>query len=305
MKKTPEQSTEQLVEIPTRAGSPLGGTLFIPREPIGQSMVISSATGMLQKFYFAFARYFAGCGYTVLTFDYRGIGRSGGTPDALRREGGDLIAWGANDQAGAVRYLKDYDPGAQLTVVTHSIGGQVCGFNPEHGHIDRIIMAASQNSYWNYFKGWHRIKMWSFWNIMIPWTTPFFGYFPAKHLGLFENLPKGMVRQWRSWGKQPDYMMAFRDASYLFDDLTMPILSLSFPADPLAPPKTVDWLAAQYPNARVERIHYTDEGDAPGHFGYFRPPFKDTLWNLTHQWILTGTWRQATPGDPGNRPYGQ
>ncbi|MGA9239530.1 MAG: hydrolase, partial [Robiginitalea sp.] len=112
-----------------------------------------------------------------------------------------------------------------------------------------------------------------------------------KHLGLFENLPKNMVHQWRRWGTHPDYLMGFRDSSYLFDDLKMPILSLSFPADPLAPPRTVDWLAAQYRSAPVRRIHYTDEGDNPGHFGYFRPPFKDTLWKYTHQWIQTDEWK--------------
>ncbi len=276
--------------IPTQAERDLGGTLFIPADPIGQSILISSATGMLQKFYYAFSRHFASLGYTVLTFDYCGIGSSGGSPDLLKRNPTNLIAWGANDQAGAVRFLKDYDPESPITLVTHSIGGQLCGFNPEHPSIDRIIMAASQNSYWKSFPGWHKTKMWSFWNMIIPFTIPFFGYFPAKHLGLFENLPKGMARQWRRWGKQPEYMMAFKDASYFFEDLKMPILSLSFPADPLAPPKTVDWLARQYASAQMNRIHYTDEGSAPGHFGYFRPAFKNTLWKYTHQWILTDEW---------------
>lgn len=290
MKKSPDKHRKQPVVIPTRAGRDLGGTLFIPEQPIGQSMIISSATGMLQKFYFAFSRHFAALGYTVLTFDYYGIGSSGGSPEMLRENSTNLVDWGANDQAGAVRYLKDYSPESPITLVTHSIGGQLCGFNPEHPNIDNIIMVASQNSFWKNFHGWHRTKMWVFWNIMIPWTTPFFGYFPAKHLGLFENLPKEMARQWRRWGKQADYMMAFKDSSYFFEDLKMPVLSLSFPADSLAPPHTVDWLAGQYPNTRMKRIHYTDEGNDPGHFGYFRPPFKNTLWNYTHQWIQTNEW---------------
>lgn len=290
MKKHPEKYIEKSVVIPTEAGRPLGGTLFIPEKPIGQSILISSATGMLQKFYYAYSRHFAALGYSVLTFDYCGIGSSGGSVEMLKKNTTNLVDWGRNDQAGAVRYLKNQSPKSRLTLVTHSIGGQLCGFNRGHDCIDRIIMVASQNSYWKNFEGWHRTKMWVFWNIMIPWTTPFFGYFPAKHLGLFENLPKGMAMQWREWGKKPDYMMAFKDDSYVFDELKMPILSLSFPADPLAPPRTVDWLANQYPNARMDRIHYTDEGNGPGHFGYFRPPFKDTLWEYTHQWILNDEW---------------
>ena len=203
----------------------------MPEKSIGQSMILSSATGMLQKFYFAFSRHFAAIGYTVLTFDYSGIGASGSAPQILKKNTSELITWGANDQAAAVRFMKDYAPESKITVVTHSIGGQICGFNPEHEHIHRIIMIASQSSYWKYFQGWHRAKMWAFWNMIIPWTTPLFGYFPAKRLGLFENLPKEMVSQWRRWGMHPDYLMGFKDSTYLFDDLKMPILSLSFPAD--------------------------------------------------------------------------
>ena len=98
---------QQEVHIPTRAGHVLVGNLFSPERPIGQSMVISSATGMLQKFYFAFSRHFANLGYTVLTFDYWGIGASGGSIRELRDNSYDLVHWGANDQAGAVRFLKE------------------------------------------------------------------------------------------------------------------------------------------------------------------------------------------------------
>ena len=281
---------EAVVQIPTRAGHDLTGTLFEPEEPLGQSLLISSATGMLRKFYAAFSKHFASRGYTVLTFDYWGIGDSGGSPEELKKNGCNLIHWGANDQAGAVRFLKSLHPENNLSLVTHSIGGQICGFNPEHPDIDRILMVASQTGYWGLFRGWHKFKMWWFWHGMIPLLSPLYGYFPARHLGLFENLPREMAYQWSRWGKQPDYMMAFRDDHYLFESLKMPILSLSFPADPLAPPATVDWLAQQYPNAEVTRVHYTREGNHPGHFGYFRPKFEKTLWEYTHKWITHGQW---------------
>ena len=281
---------EEVVHIPTRAGHSLTGTLFTPDNPIGHSLLISSATGMLRRFYSAFSKHFASSGYTVLTFDYWGIGDSGGSPQALKENSHDLAHWGSNDQAGAVRFLESAAPENSLSLLTHSIGGQICGFNPEHPKIDRILMVASQTGYWGLFEDWHKYKMWFFWNVMIPWTTPFFGYFPAGHLGLFENLPRGMAYQWKRWGKRAEYMMAYRNSDYLFEELKMPILSLSFPGDHLAPPKTVDWLARQYPNATVTRIHYTQEGKKPGHFGYFRPRFEKTLWAYTDQWIKKGAW---------------
>ena len=281
---------EEIVAIPTRAGHSLTGSLFSPLHPSGQSLLISSATGMLRRFYHAFAKHFASKGYTVLTFDYWGIGDSGGTPDALKKNRYNLAHWGSNDQAGAVSYIKSIAPEDSLSLVTHSIGGQICGFNPEHSRIDRILMVASQTGYWGLYDRWHKYKMWFFWNAMIPWTIPLFNYFPAGHLGLFENLPGEMAYQWKRWGKRKEYMMAFKDSSYLFDQLKMPILSLSFPGDTLAPPKTVDWLSRQYTGADVHRIHYTLEGNKPGHFGYFRPRFTETLWSYTHQWITEGKW---------------
>ena len=143
MKKSPESHKEQSVIIPTRAQNSLGGRLFIPADPIGKSILVSSATGMLQKFYFAFSRHFASLGYAVLTFDYSGIGDSGGSPEALRENTTNLVEWGSRDQAEALRLLKDFSPESKITVITHSIGGQICGFNPEYASIDRIIMAVS------------------------------------------------------------------------------------------------------------------------------------------------------------------
>ena len=283
---------EQLdIRIPTRAGHALAGNLFVPERPMGQSIVISSATGMLQKFYRAFARHFASRGYAVLTFDYWGIGASGGSIRELRSNLYDLAHWGSNDQAAAVRYVKEKYPGNPLSLITHSIGGQICGFNPEHPQIDRILMVASQSGYWQLFDGYHKLKMWFFWYAMIPWLSPAFGYFPAKHLGLFENLPREMALQWMRWGRHPDYMMGFRNDTYFFDQLKMPLLLLSFPGDSLATEKSVDWLARQFPAASQRHIHYTREGLDPGHFGYFRPEFRQTLWEYTHRWITEGQWQ--------------
>ena len=94
---------EETVPIPTRAGHSLTGTLFTPEHPSGHSILISSATGMLRRFYYGFSKHFASRGYTVLTFDYWGIGDSAGDPQALKKNSYDLVHWGANDQAGAVR----------------------------------------------------------------------------------------------------------------------------------------------------------------------------------------------------------
>jgi len=129
-----------------------------------------------------------------------------------------------------------------------------------------------------------------FWYVIIPFTTPFFGYFPAKKAGLFENLPKHMVYEWASWGKKKSYMMLSENTEQLFAKVKLPMLMWSFPKDSFAPKKLVDWLAAQYPNAKISRKHYSfAASNQPGHFGFFKSRYKDAFWQQNLNWILNDT----------------
>ncbi len=277
------------ISIPTPNGYSLSAYRFSPKNDIGQTLVISSATGVLQKYYAKFATFFTDHGFTVYTFDYQGIGRSSGDASQLKKLSVDLKSWGQNDQASVVAYAKKEKPEAVITLVTHSVGGQLLGFNPNHHLLNKVVMVASQGGYWKDFKGIHLPKMWLLWHVIIPSLTPLFGFFPSKKLGLFENLPKNMVYQWAEWGKKKEYMMHFYDkGDHYFDAVKVPILSWSFAQDSFAPKKTVDWMTDQYRNALLERIHYISENrtEQVKHFGFFKPLFKEPLWKKTLQWIL-------------------
>ncbi|NAS11087.1 alpha/beta hydrolase family protein [Poritiphilus flavus] len=275
--------------IPTTQGHILAATEFVPERSNQKTMIISSATGVLQGYYHKFARYFSTLGYVVYTFDYWGIGKSGGKIDQLKENKFDLKNWGFNDQAAMVAFAREKHPEYELVLLTHSVGGQIVGFNPQYREIDKIVMVASQSGYWRYFEGIHQPKMILFWYAMIPFLTPIYGYFPAKKLGLFENLPKEMAYEWKRWGKRARYMMHFYDKnSYFFDRIEAPVLSLSFPRDEYAPQKAVDWLTAQFTSSNTERLHYQPHRSALGklrHFGFFRERFKEELWDLTDRWI--------------------
>lgn len=276
--------------IQTVNGHPIAVSKFFSKTLSNHSIVISSATGVLQKYYAHFASYCASRGIVVYTFDYSGIGESISSTAELKKHSGNLKDWGKQDQASVVALAKKEYAESTLTLVTHSIGGQIFGFNPNHHLIDKVVMVASQSGFWKDFKGFHRLKMWSFWYVLIPIFTPLFGYLPTKKLGFFENLPKNVVYEWASWGKKAAYMMHFKNANYLFDKIEIPILSWSFPEDSFAPKETVDWLAKQYKNAQVTRIHYPqDEQKQPGHFGFFKLAFKELLWKQNLNWILNNS----------------
>ena len=267
----------------------IGTTLFKPKNSINKSIIISSATGVLQHYYYKFASHFSEIGYTVYTFDYYGIGKSSSNPTKLKQNTIDLKAWGENDQASVINYAKSKNPDHKIIVITHSIGGQILAFNKSISQIDAIITVASQSGYWKHWKGYERFRMLFFWYAMIPGLTPLFGYFPAKKIKLFENLPKQMVYQWQRWGKHKDYMLSEFD----FENLQLKnyykhLLSLSFPKDEYASKKSVDWLANKFSNAKIDRRHIIPKDigiENIGHFGFFRSKFKDSLWKMTHQWI--------------------
>ncbi len=283
----------QKITISTRKKHQIGATKFYSKSNNQNCIVISSATGVLQKFYSKFARFFATQGFTVYTFDYFGTGASSGHPAALKTNQITLKSWGQEDQASVVAYAKNENPNASITLVTHSLGGQLIGFNPNYELIDKAILVASQSGYWKFFKNYHRPKMWMFWNILIPCLTPLAGYFPAKHLGLFENLPKQMVYEWATWGRRKDYFMHFKnDSEYFFGSIKIPMLILSFTKDTFAPKETVDWLTEQYHQAEITRIHHKpNTGEKPvKHFGFFKSGFQDPFWKQSLNWILNNTY---------------
>ncbi|VAW09974.1 hypothetical protein MNBD_BACTEROID03-1853 [hydrothermal vent metagenome] len=280
--------------IPTPNGYSLSASVFFSKNDIGQTLVISSATGVLQRYYSKFASFFAAQGFTVYTFDYQGIGKSGASTARLKKHSEDLKSWGKIDQATVVAFAKKEKPGTLLTLVAHSIGGQLIGFNPNHYLLDKVVMVASQGGYWKNFKGVHLLKMWLLWYVIIPGLTPLYGFFPSKKLGLFENLPKNMVYEWAKWGKEKEYMMHFYDKEdYYFDTVKVAMLSWSFPHDSFAPKKTVDWMTDQYRGAQVKRVHYIPEKGTKQvrHFGFFKLAFKEPLWQQTLQWVLNDNLR--------------
>ena len=278
----------EVIDIETYSKHSISVTKYNPETSNQKSLVISSATGVLQKYYSKFAKHFSTLGYTVYTFDYYGIGESCSVK--IKENNVSLNDW-ANDQASILNLAKQSNPNHKITLITHSIGGQLIGLNSKIHLADSIITIASQTGYWKYFKGINRLRMLSFWYVLIPIATPLFGYFPAKKMGLFENIPKNVVYQWRQWGIHPKYI--FREFKTLqFELIKNNVLVLSFPRDSYAPKQAVDWLSDQFKNAQVDRKHIIPEDlniEDIKHFGFFRSKFKDSLWKSTDEWILKNT----------------
>ncbi|MEC8428943.1 MAG: CocE/NonD family hydrolase, partial [Pseudomonadota bacterium] len=62
--------------IITNDGLSLSATIYSPKENAKAGVIINSATAVKQSYYQDFASFLASNGYLVVTYDYRGIGKS-------------------------------------------------------------------------------------------------------------------------------------------------------------------------------------------------------------------------------------
>ncbi|MEI7873511.1 MAG: alpha/beta fold hydrolase [Alphaproteobacteria bacterium] len=279
--------------LAARDGTKLAATLFEPAAPNGGAILINSGTGIARQFYGAFAGHLASRGFTVLTYDYRGMGGSEKPPAAT------MEAWGGVDQPSMIDHLARLAPGATRAVIGHSFGGQVLGLADNIGELSAAVLICSQSGHWRHWPpGRRRLRMLTLWWLLIPGLTAVTGHFPGSWVGT-ANLPAGIARSWARWGRSPHYVCDVRGRPLRPHNhaVTFPLRWMSFSDDPIAPLSAVEALRPYYPHAAVERLHLTpaDLGaDSVGHFGFFRKSMPRKPWDEIADW-LGDQMRQTAP----------
>lgn len=276
----------QAVRFPARDGYSLGANLYRPRVPGGASVVIHAAAGVRQEYYAKFSAYLAERGFTVLTFDYRGIGSS--RPPVLRGFKARMRDWAALDAAGALEYLEHAAPGARVSVVGHSFGGQCLPLVPGNERYASAMAVASQSGYWRHWSGPARAGMWLVTHVVLPGVSRLVGYFPARKLGQGEDLPAGVAREWAGWCRHPGYIVGALREEARYAQFRAPLRVVWIADDRYAPRAAAEALRAFYPSAQGA-LHEVRPGalgiDRIGHFGFFRERFRATLWKDAADWL--------------------
>jgi predicted alpha/beta hydrolase len=279
---------KESLRIVTTDGTVLSATRFIPEQSNGRVVLINSATGVKQKYYEHLATFLAEKGFHAYTYDYRGIAQS--RPKTLRGFKASMKDWGAIDYHTMLQNVFSTHRQSKVIVIGHSVGGQLVGLSPLSQKVDSIVMIGSQTPYIKNYKGLvQQIKLNWFWKVLIPVFTPVVGYFPAKKLGLFEDLPAGVAYQWAGWAKTPDYMFNdFPDEKEKFSLIQQHALMISFSDDKFAPPLAVKDLMRFYP--RIKWSHWEMKPEdimakEIGHFGFFKKKMEATLWKEMLEWI--------------------
>jgi predicted alpha/beta hydrolase len=286
-------------------GTELTATLYQPLGAERGTVVINGATAAPASFYARFAEHLTAAGVSVLTYDYRGIGRS--RPSSLKGFSATMTDWATLDAAAALDFAVRRHGAERVVWVGHSFGGQILGLLDGARDVAGAFLVASQLGYVGHWPLPARLRLGLVWNALIPTVTASLGYLPGR-LGLGEDLPAGVALEWAEWCRHPQYLMGFHPAAQArFARFERPTLLLTFSDDDYAPEAAVDQLVRALGRAPlVHRRFRPAELDVEeiGHFGFFRPRFADTLWRQARYFVddvLEG--RQAFRFVPRRAPW--
>ncbi|MEA1830955.1 alpha/beta fold hydrolase [Methylobacterium durans] len=296
-----EATPSEVVTVRCRDDYGLRGHLWRADPRQGQILglvVINPATGVLARYYHAYARFLAEHGFDVLTYDYRGIGAS--RPAALKGCGIRWRHWGELDFDAAVKWADGRRSGP-LVVVGHSIGGFLPGFAEASARVDRILTIGAQYAYWPDYAAARRAHMVVKWHVVMPAVTALAGYFPGRRIGWLEDLPSGVAYEW-------SFRRARMEASYppreraailsRFARVKAPILAVGTTDDEFGTSSAIRRALDYYTSSPRTQVQLTPTAlgaTTIGHFGLFHARRSGTFWTDTLDWLRHGRnpWPQA------------
>jgi predicted alpha/beta hydrolase len=287
-----DRSAPAVDEFPLRIraqdGYELGAVLYAARAGAApqRAAVLHGGAGIPAQRYRHFAHFLARAGTPVLTYDYRGIGLS--RPAALTGFQAVIEDWAEFDCSAAIGCLRERFPRSELVGIAHSVGTLLFGGAHNAAEQARLILIGAHTGYYGDYHPFYRLPMAALWHGLMPVLTRLVGYFPARRLGLGEDIPAGIALQWAS-RRSSDLRPAGNSAAderarRLLDRcaaLERPALVLRFSDDAFATAAGMRRLLAYYPRLSPEFVLFTpaDAGTSKiGHFGFFGRGAGLALW---------------------------
>lgn len=250
-------------------------------------LLIAGATGVPQGFYRRFAEFAADQGFDVLTLDYRGIGES--APESLIGFSMDYRDWARYDLAAAV--VAHHSDSMPLVLVGHSYGGHAIGMLPNHDLISAVYTFATGAGWHGWMPLLERWKAWFMWNVLGPVLTRKYQYLPGRRLGLGEDMPLAVFKQWRRWCSYPNYFFddpELPGIAELYAAVKIPMVAANATDDWWALPRSRNAFMAYYRNAPMIGLDIDPRQIGLkhiGHMGYFRSQAQ-SLWQPALDWLM-------------------
>jgi predicted alpha/beta hydrolase len=272
--------------LTTADGTRIAALRYPAQGALRGHIVVAGATGVPQQFYRRFSEFAAARGYHVMTLDYRGIGLS--KPATLKGFRMDYLDWGRQDLAAAVDAMAD--PAVPLYLIGHSYGGHAFGLLPNHHKASALYTFATGAGWHGWMPPAERLRVLFMWRLLGPLIVRLKGYLAWSWLGMGEDLPIDVYRQWKRWCRFPHYFFddpAMRHLAPGFASVSAPIMACNALDDLWARPPSRDAFMAGYRNAAVQTtdIDPRQAGMGPiGHMGYFKAACQP-LWHEALAWL--------------------
>lgn len=270
------------IDILTEDHYSLAAHLFEPQISNQKVLLINSATGVKQQIYFSVAQFFADHGFTVITYDYRGIGLS--KPHKMRGFEASMRVWGTTDYKSLTDYIKSNFEDYKKYCLGHSVGALILGMNPDSEIFEEFIFVGTQNAFVGNLRLKTKIEAYLGFGIVQPLFTLLLGYFPASWFGLGESLPSGSAFDWRILilNKKSTNNLLEKSADFS-KKLRQKVLVIWAEDDAWLTEKGVKSLLENtYANLRPTYRHiYTSESEKGeiGHVNFFRS-YNRKLWKI-------------------------
>lgn len=291
----------ETIDIAMDGGQSIGASLWPAATPMAV-VLVHPGTAIGQRYYEPFARYLADLGFHAVTYDYRGTGRS--RAGSLRGLDVTMADWIEHDVAAVTGWAAARFPGLPLFAVGHSLGGHAVALSAATAQLRGAVMVASHAGVTASVTGtMERARIWGVMRMLTPVLCVVCGYMPLSKLGLGEDIPAGVMRQWSRWTALRNYFFddPAMDATARMGRVTLPLLVLGFDDDPWANRGAVDRLIAPLVRASIERRHIVPAKAglrAIGHMGFFRRRSAASLWPQIGLWLHQ---QLATAGVDGQR----
>lgn len=252
-------------------------------------ILICPATGIVKGFYHAFAVWLAEQGHAVLSFDFRGIGDS--LHGKLKDSQASIQDWGQLDIPAAIEALLTKTQADQVILIGHSAGGQLLGIAPNYAKVKQVIAIACSTGHIKGLKGRTKLMAPVMFNLIFPISNAFKGYGATKMLGMGENLPKNVAKQWAQFCSKPGYVKNAIGKT-IFEDfhnqIEIPIIAFWATDDEIATEANVKDLLRLYPNAATQIIKVVPQEyghSAIGHMLMFKKSHQN-IWPVIQAHML-------------------
>lgn len=265
------------------------GYYFSPDQYENKSPILfAPSIGIKQSYYRNFCQWLCQQGHPVLSFDFNGIGES--LEESPAKSTAAIRYWGEYDLPAAIDCLLEKTLAKKIILVGHGVGGQLMGLSHNYDKLSHVVGIASSAGFIGNMQGLFKWKAWFFFNIYIPLCHLFFGYTKTKVIGIGEDLPPEVAREWALYCQKDGYIASAVGKTVFinyFNHINCPFTVIYSIDDHISCKKNVESLLKTYPStqAQMVEINPSDYGfEHIGYNAYFKEKYQK-LWPVLYHYI--------------------